>query len=323
MRHPAYHLRPNKVADRFAFMEAIRRLERLSSEGLNNYTYCGLGGPYLEDFRLLYEFCPNITMVSVENEHETFKRQCFHLPCSNLKLLRLDMASYLTQFDPGNMKSVFWLDYTGLEYSNFEEFKYLLSTVLEESMIKITLRCEPRDYWGIKSPKRRKQKVNEFHAKFASLMTIPSAKPPRKLEGFAYFLQGMLRVAAVQALPPTATTLRFIPVSSFCYTDGTGMFTLTGIVCEEGRRTEVERVFTDWAFVNLAWDRPKLIDVPLLSTKERLHLQHLLPCNSIKGEALRKSLGYLIDDDLEKTEEALEQYAAFHRYSPYFVRGVP
>ena len=86
MKHPAYHLRPNKAAERFAFIEAIRRLERLSESGLADYTYHGLGGPYLEDFRLLYEFCPDIDMVSIESNDETYKRQRFHRPSSKVKL---------------------------------------------------------------------------------------------------------------------------------------------------------------------------------------------------------------------------------------------
>ena len=154
-------------------------------------------------------------------------------------------------------------------------------------------------------------------------MPLPSADPPTKLEDFANFLQEMLQVAVVQALPPNASTSTFVPVSSFYYSDGTGMFTLTGIICDNGRMNAVKQVFEDWAFANLDWRPPKLIRVPMLSTKERLHLQCLLPSDSTPGTTLRQALGYRIDVDDEKTEAALEQYAAFHRYSPYVLRGVP
>ena len=323
MKHPAYHLRPNKMAERFVFIEAIRRLERLSAEGLADYTYHGLGGPYLEDFRLLYEFCPDIGMVSIEIDGETYKRQDFHLPCSDVQLINSDLGSFIANYNPGNTKSVFWLDYTGLEYNHFDEFKALLGLVVEGSMVKVTLRCEPRDYGAIRNNRVRRRKADEFRAKFGNVMPAPSADPPRRLEDFASLLQGMLRVAAAQALPPTATTLTFVPVSSFCYSDGTGMFTLTGIVCDSSRRGTIQQVFADWAFANLTWSPPGLIDVPVLSTKERLHLQRLLPSGSPTGAALRQALGYLIDDDVPKTETALEQYVAFHRYSPYVLRGVP
>ena len=322
MKHPAYHLRPNKIAERFVFIEAIRRLERLSSEGLRDYTYHGLGGPYLEDFRLLYEYCPEIGMVSIEIDKETYKRQCFHRPSSNIELVQQNLRSYIAQFNPDNMKSVFWLDYTGLEYFYFEDFKALLGMVEEMSMIKVTLRCEPRDYGPFGDEGEREFKIEEFRKKFDKVMPHPSDAPPKKLENFASLLQKMLQVAVGQALPP-ATKLNFLPVSSFCYRDTTGIFTLTGVVCETSRRDEVEEIYADWAFANLKWRPPKLIDVPVLSTKERLHLQHLLPSKSTPGATLQQALGYLIDDNDSKTEAALNQYADFHRYSPYILRGVP
>ena len=101
------------------------------------------------------------------------------------------------------------------------------------------------------------------------------------------------------------------------------MFSLTGIVCEVGMEDRVRQAFRDWAFCNLEWKAPTKIEVPVLSTKERLHLQQLLPTKASPGKSLRKSLGYLIEDDAKKTDDALAQYAAFHRYSPYVMRGVP
>ena len=306
-------------------MEAIRRLTRLGNGGLAEYTYIGLGGPYLEDFRLIYELYPEIGMVSIEYEEQTYRRQEFHLPCSTLELIHDDISSYIARYDPRDKKSVFWLDYTRLDYSCFEDFQAVLGTVAEDSMVKITLRSEPTDYWVPKNKGETlgREKSDEFRAKFARVMANPSADPPRELHEFAYLLQGMLQVAAQQALPPDATTLRFVPVSSFYYSDGTGIFTLTGVVCQSARRDLVERVFADWEFSNLAWDPPQLIDLPVLSTKERLHLQHLLPSNAAAGRRLREKLGYRIHRGIPKTEAALEQYAAFHRYSPYVLRGVP
>lgn len=323
MKHPAYHLRPNKAAERFAFIEAIRRLERLSESGLADYTYHGLGGPYLEDFRLLYEFCPDIGMVSIESNGETYKRQQFHLPSSRVELVRNDVTSYISQYNPDNMKSVFWLDYTKLQYRYFEEFTALLGLVEEMSMIKVTLLCEPRNYGPFDDKCLRKLEAEKFRNTFEKVMPEFPTVLPGNLEDFAGFLQEMLRVAVGKTLPPAATTLTFLPVSSFCYRDTTGMFTLTGVVCDNSRRGEVERIYADWTFANLSWKPPKLIDVPILSTKERLHLQHLLPSNSTPGTTLQQALGYRIDNSARRTEAAMERYAAFHRYSPYVLRGVP
>lgn len=90
----------NKAADRFALVEAIRRLPILGID-LHNYTYFSLGGPYLEDMRQIYEFCPEIRMVSIEEKREICHRQHFHKPCQNIQIEESDLSSYITTFNPG------------------------------------------------------------------------------------------------------------------------------------------------------------------------------------------------------------------------------
>src|SRR5688572_13337398 len=115
MSHPPYHLRLNKAIDRFILIEEIRKLEKISSLSLNAYTYYGLGGPYLEEFRILSELCPDLNMVSIEKDIETLKRQKFHLPCKTLRLESGEMKSFLNNYDAQDEKSIFWLDYTKLD----------------------------------------------------------------------------------------------------------------------------------------------------------------------------------------------------------------
>jgi hypothetical protein len=73
----------------------------------------------------------------------------------------------------------------------------------------------------------------------------------------------------------------------------------------------------------LNWGKPQRIDVPFLSTKERLALQKYLPCEEDAGRKLLKILGYSIDDDRTKAAAKMKQYAEFYRYYPYFVRALP
>jgi hypothetical protein len=180
-------------------------------------------------------------------------------------------------------------------------------------MVKVTLRAEPKDF--IDDP-------HEFRRKFEILMPDSSAVPPATSEDLANLIQGMVQIASQRALP-SALPHVFQPVSSFYYSDGTGMFTLTGVVCRRSDQAHVRSVFKDLKFASLNWARPKKIDVPVLSTKERLHLQRLLPCSSAAGELLRKELGYLIDTNRSQTERKLQQYADFHRYFPYFMKATP
>jgi len=78
---PAYHTRPNKAVDRLTLIDAIRLV--VKPRELSDYTYYSMGGPTLDDFRLIYEFYPEIKMVSIEQHEETYKRQQFHLPADS------------------------------------------------------------------------------------------------------------------------------------------------------------------------------------------------------------------------------------------------
>jgi len=73
MKHPAYYMRPNKAVDRLALVDVIRLV--VNPEELADYTYYSMGGPTLEDFRMIYEFFPELRMVCIEENEDTYKRQ--------------------------------------------------------------------------------------------------------------------------------------------------------------------------------------------------------------------------------------------------------
>jgi hypothetical protein len=321
VKQPAYHLRANKAVDRLTLIDAIKRIGALNAK-IGEYKYYGFGGPYLEDFRLMHEFYPEIRMISIEDRDEIYKRQRFHAPChsSQLRLKKIEFKAFLDQYDGSDEKTIFWLDYLDLKYARFAEFMELLPKVSNGSIIKVTLRCEPSDYFG-KDEKGREKDV-EFQNQFGYVLPHPTAKPSATFEGMANLLQDMIRIAS-QKILSSAMPSKFLPISSFRYADGVGMFSLTGMVCAREDVGKVKRAFGDWHLRNLDWGTPRVIDVPTLSTKERLHLQRKLPCARYAGRVLRRALGYLIEDDVKRTERKLRQYADFHRYSPYFMKAVP
>lgn len=286
-------------------------MEQLGS--LSEYTYYAMGGPYLEDFRILYELCRGIGMVSVEKDVQIWRRQKFHLPSSNVGLMNVDMFDLIDEYEAGEEKSIFWLDFTNLVFQNFEYFGKLLSKLSEGSVVKVTLRARPVDYMD---------GAEEFRSEFQTLLPEPNIDPPPFNPEYSMLLQDMLKVASQQGLAADLARV-FQPISSFSYSDGTTMLTLTGVVCARSDRQRFIEVFRDWEFANLCWAAPKTIDVPILSVKERLCLQDKLPCDEPTGENLLRSLGYFLGGGKQRTLTQLEQYSDFHRYYPYFIRAVP
>lgn len=312
MTQPAYRLRPNKAVDRLLFVEAIQRIADLKD--LTEYTYFGLGGPFLEDFRILNDFFEELKLVSIEVNEEVIKRQQFHLPRRDIRLQHTSFHAFLGGYSPQGEKSIFWLDYTRLDWSDVRDFMSLLQRVELWSIVKITLRAQPRDY----------KCFGKFHERFARILPGGTDHLPGRPMEFAKLISRMLRIAAQRALG-SYPDRRFQPVSSFFYNDSSPMLTLTGIVCPPDCIDLVRKAYENWGFENLDWNPPTQISVPVLSTKERLALQSVLPCDDSAGMLLQLALGYKLGDDRRRddTRQQLLQYAKFQKYYPYYVSAVP
>ena len=312
MTQPAYRLRPNKAVDRLLFVEAIQRMANCRS--LSEYTYYGLGGPFLEEFRILNDFFGELGLVSIEANEEVIKRQQFHLPCRNVRLRHLPFSSFLKDYTSESEKSIFWLDYTRLLWPEVNDFMRVLQKVEPWSMVKITLRAQPGDF---KSPRRLRDT-------FAKILPAGVDDPPKSPSQFADVILRMLRIATQRAVSHYPDRV-FQPVSAFFYNDSTPMLTLTGIVCPPDDVRQILDAFETWNFANLTWAPPTAISVPALSTKERLKLQSVLPVDDSASELLQLALGYMLGDGgpRDTTRRQLRQYAAFQRYFPYYVSAVP
>jgi hypothetical protein len=322
MSGPPYHLRKNKAADRMTFIDAIGHLTFLDPP-LENYTYYGFGGSYLEDMRLIYEFHPEIFMVSIERDPDVYQRQDFHRPCGKIRLENIEMGEFISRGELEDKKCIVWLDYTSLEYRFFEEFGMVINKVAPGSMVKITLRADPRSFYTIfrdnSGANSHDNQIAKFRVEFEKIMPDPDI--PWQAGEFAYYVQRMIQIMSQRAME--ASPLKFYPVASFYYSDGTWILTLTGVIWPRDNSEKVKAAFRDWEFANLTWDKPIWINIPDLSTKERLHIQRFLPCDGDRGAILKEKLGHSVGSDDQTTEEALEQYATFHRYFPYFLRGIP
>ena len=314
MRHPPYHLRVNKAIDRFLLVEILDILKR--HWDLSDYTYYGFGGPFLEDCRLIYNRCPEMKIVSIEADQQTFKRQQFHRFSKNLDLRYEEFASFLAYFS-SNGGEIFWLDYTNLTLRHFEEFMSVLEKVSEKSVVKITIRAEP-SLKPSSSNEDRDKEWEDFQKKYDQILP-PSAKQTdiEKPLSFTKLLQEMIRIASQQALPASGESVFQLLDSSY-YSDQTHMVSITGIVCNKNEVSKIRQWFNNWKFKNLDWTAPRKIDVPILSIKERLHLEKYLPTET--DSSLSQALDYKIDYKEPQHLEKLKQYEEFYQYYPYFAR---
>ncbi len=327
-KHPPYHLRTNKAVDRLMLVKAITAL---GEEFFKESTYYTLAGPYLEDLRLMDHFFPEIELVSLEFDNDTFKRQTFHKFCSRVKLRNQSIKDFLIQdYDPES-SDIFWLDYTELRPGLFDEFQIVLSKVIPGSIVRITLRAEPEfnpgeykmlpdeniEFW--------KCLVNDrYHERFQSLLPNPAPDFFGAPKEFASVVQTMVKQAASQALDTAGSQVDFLPIQSTRYCDFTQMVSVTGVICERNKIDDIKARIQTNPYINFDWNKLELINIPALSLKERLHLEEYLPYINDQdiGEFLYDKLGYLIDHNFALCKEQLAHYAKYHRDYPNFIQMV-
>ena len=138
----AYRLRPNKAVDRELFLSLLGRLSaRLR---LEKYSYVGLGGPFLEDFRLIHARIGIDTLICVEREEAVHRRQSFNRPIESMQCIHAKLDEYLeaTEF---NAPVVLWLDFTEPKtvVKQIEAFARQTSELPIYSIVRITLNANP------------------------------------------------------------------------------------------------------------------------------------------------------------------------------------
>jgi hypothetical protein len=319
-------MRLNKAVDRFLLVETMRKLARIFG-GLSEYTYYGLGGPFLEDCRILHEYCPEIKLVSIERDEDTYKRQKFHKFTSGLELIKKDFGDWLAQFQPTVGRQIFWLDYVDTDPQRFSEFADVLCKVADRSVVRITLKAEfhRNPFREEEATDRAKQTfVEELESHYgewiaARLDESVLSRPARIVK----MIQDMVRVQADRALPPAADDRVFQPLCTSHYNDSTDMLSVTGIVCRKSDLPNIRAVFSGWRFANLRWKQPSEIRVPIFSIKERLLLEAELPLvNGRNGKHLARKIAYSVVEKGENWVGRLEEYAEIHQYCPAFAKIV-
>jgi hypothetical protein len=328
MRHPPYHLRTNKAVDRLLLVEVLRALGPDHGE----FTYYSLAGPFLEDLKVMDHFFPDMKLVSLESNEQTYQRQKFHQFNSRVELQNKTLADFLTHDYESGVRDVFWLDHTDLTYPRFTQFQDVLKKVPVGSVVRITLRAEPEI--DLESLKERltNEEIERLQEKSEKAFRDEFDKvwPHSTLSGhflsdkpFARMVQLMVRRAASEALEIAGNKVEYLPIQSTRYNDNTQMLSVTGIVCLRGHKIETCEQLKAVRFADFEWAKePTLINIPALSVKERLHLEHLLPVaeNKDVGEELLQALGYMIDNGRKTSKQQLSHYADYHRDYPNFVR---
>ena len=320
----AYRLRPNKAVDRELFLSLLSRLAAKLS--LENYAYVGLGGPFLEDFRLIHARVGIDKMVCIESEEAVHLRQSFNRPIESIQCVHAKLEEYLaeTEFET---PVVLWLDFTEPKtvVSQIETFARQTCELPLFSVVRITLNANPTSLgkppavqMAVALPGENERaggtetELEWRLAKFRERLggSTPNGLTPDGMthRNFGSSLLEALRLCAEREVLDHPER-KLIWALATHYSDGQPMVTATAIVVPDGDQ-EVQSIVENWQYVSTP-KRPLRLDLPALSTIERLTMESTANPKERMGYDLPVS---------DMGEDPFEAFKRFYRVYPHFAR---
>ncbi|CAI1870734.1 Uncharacterised protein [Serratia quinivorans] len=319
-----YHLRHNKAIERNLFVDLLFKINK--EINISEYTYVSFGGPYLEDFKIIHNAIKIKKMISLEQEINTHNRQQFNMPLSCISIGKNpETASEFINRYIFDGKSIVWLDYTEPAKINeqLNEIEALTNKLKPYDIFKVTLNAHSETL-GRDASKSYSTDPREYRA--SRLEEILDQYCPYQIEAdnvsskkYPKVLLDAIKKASFRGVSSRKNII-VQPLSSFIYADGQTMLTATAIILEKNELAN-EKFFEDsrlntWPFLERHWNTSKKINIPLISIKERMHIEAMLPNSS--PEEIIKSMGFNISDSKRETIDQLNTFIEYQRAIPWF-----
>lgn len=306
-----YRLRPNKAVDRELFLSLLMRLA--PKLVLEKYHYIGLGGPFLEDFRLIHGRLGIAKMTCIETEEQVHKRQLFNRPIASIECVHKSLEDYLDETDLDS-PAIIWFDYTepkGIT-SQIERFARTIGIVPIGSILRITLNANPSSLGkpggNLSEADLMDWRLQAFQRRLGALFPSGLSADGMKQENFGKSLLRALKLS-VEKEVLSFRDRRIVWALATHYADGQAMVTAALVVCENDDKT-IEESVKAWEF-HATTDAPHRVDLPALSTLERLTMESTDDAQTKMGFELPKS---------NMGENPFEVFKKFYRIYPHFSR---
>jgi hypothetical protein len=327
----SYNLRPNKFVERRLFVDLIGLT--FDKPG-NDFVYISMGGPQLEDHKLIHYQHGLEKLISIEADPLIYDRQRFNVRpgCIELKLQSVDeMIANFTEIDEKypNEDYIIWLDYASANerYDQLSEFESLVSTLNSGDFVKITINSNVTTLGERLSDEsmedlqtRRYQTAKGQMREYFDSEMFNHKDMTRK--GFSKVIRRGVEIAILSGI---RSDLSYDNLLTFAYRDGPHTMMNVGYKIHENvnylekLRSKVEK---DWGYIprNIRneqnYDILK-INIPNLSIKERL----LIDSKILKDNAneIHDMLPFKFAKNDSQSIAILEQYLNHYRRYPNFI----
>ncbi len=271
-----YEFRPAKQVERRMLLDVLQRLMEIGFP-ISNYQYTGLGSLWFIDFILFRRYLGIRRMVSVEGSLEVETRVRFNKPYGNIEIFMGDVGDYIPSLSP-DRKHILWLDFDYvIKKESLDAIVLGASQLSAGSLLFVTVDAEPpvkegrardwRDYFQseVGDYLGNLTKDNQFSR--SKLVAINASIIERAIK---HGLAGR-------------NDVNFFPLLNFVYADGHHqMLSVGGMIGteEDGRKLQTLNKLHLPFLRDSIVANPYEINVPLLTRKERLHLDSFMPCRS-------------------------------------------
>jgi hypothetical protein len=320
---PFYHLRPNKYIDRQMFVDTLINLNKFLH--ISDYTYIGFGSFMFDDFKLIHQKLNIQKMFSVEHDNDIHQRAINNKPYSCIELVNKTSTDFISSFFPSNEHVIIWLDYTSPSEiaTQFSDIGFLLPNLNKYDILRITLNANPKTLLTRpQSPeKTSKMRLSELKKRIPDFIPNTIKDDDMAEDKYPITLLRALQKAAHNYLSKTPFSKKYLyPIYSTVYKDGQQMVVLTAIVLDMLEDEQnIKNTLANIPQANFTWDNPAIINVPLLTEKEAIEIDQILPCKNAKN-ILKKNYSYLFDgiDKKQNRTIFLESYINYYKYYPHF-----
>ena len=297
-----YDIRPSKQVERRMFLDFFRRLAS-SGTPVEQYRYTGMGSIHYVDHIMFHKFLGIQKLVSVEKDTEIEQRIQFNRPFKCVEIQMMEVSEYLPTVDPEE-KHILWLDYDNrLSRSIIDDVRSSARYLSKGSFVLVTVDAEPsKDSSGpAKEYDRYKQTSGELWDPKWSISDFERGE----LQHRSLDLLGRALREGVSGRPG----VKALPCFSFAYADGHQMATI-GVQFggDEEKRILDSIAEQDVNYLVLDFEEmPFCIDVPVLTRRERLHLESVMPSDDYRNAQI-----------IGIEEEEFRNFAGIYRFLPTY-----
>jgi hypothetical protein len=268
------------------------------------------------DFILAHKQLMMGDMISIEIEQP--KRARFNKPFKAVRVEEGETKSVLPRMDLDQQSLIVWLDYDkGLTSPVLEDTDTLCSRAATGSIILVTINANVSSLRGQKNEQNDPISEEQYLRRFGRDL-IPDPLPPEATDvtGYPIFLAKILFEHIQRAMRKAGRRETFVPIFNYRYKDGATMITVGGMIANARDAYDLNRRLTELNLEYVTGENQFSIDVPLLTLKEKIALDAILPTEKAPTIADVEVLGFSLK------QGQIDSYHKFYRYYPAFAELV-